>query len=106
MKYNYCPSCKKAYVKSRLEKDYCIYCNEQCQTVDVKRNGLFYFGYAIMILGATSVFIPRFMIVSGTTFFIMMGIALALAGAAFIMMGSVRMAKTAAEMAVPEEKVD
>ena len=106
MKYNYCPSCKKAYIKSRLEKDYCIYCNEQCQTVDVKRNGLFYFGYAIMILGTTSVFIPRFMIVSETTIFIVMGIALALTGAALIMMGSVRMAKTAVEMAANSEESD
>ena len=106
MKYKYCPTCKKAYVKSRLEKDNCIYCNEECQTVDVKRNGLYYFGYAIMILGATSAFIPRFIEVSGTTFFIVIGIALALAGAVFVMMGSVRMAKTATDLVKPEEIVD
>lgn len=104
MKYNYCPTCKKAYVKSRLEKDNCIYCHEKCEIVDVKRNGLYYFGYAIMILGAVSAFIPRFMEVSGTTFFIVMGIALAFTGAVFIMMGSVKMAKTAAEAAKPEEE--
>ena len=103
MKYKYCPSCKKAYVKSRLEKDNCIYCNEECQTVDVKRNGLYYFGYGIMILGATSAFIPRFMTVTGTTAFIVMGIALVFAGAAFVMMGSVKMAKTATEMMTHEE---
>ena len=104
MKYQYCPSCKKAYVKSRLEKDNCIYCRERCHTVDVKRNGLYYFGYAIMILGAASALIPRFMEVSGGTFFIVMGIALAIAGAVFVMMGSTRMAKTAAE--IVSAKVD
>ena len=77
MKYKYCPSCKKAYVKSRLEKDTCMYCNGPATTVDVKRNRLYYFGYAIMILGATSAFIPRFTEVSGPTFFFVMGIALA-----------------------------
>ena len=106
MKYKYCPTCKKAYIKSRLEKDACIYCHEQCQTVDVKRNGLFYFGYGIMILGATCVFIPRFMTVSETTIFIVVGVSLAFTGAAFIMMGSVKMAKTATEIAISEEKVN
>ncbi|MCK5397609.1 MAG: hypothetical protein KAJ33_05110 [Thermoplasmata archaeon] len=106
MKYKYCPSCKKAYIRSRLEKDTCIYCHEQCQTVDVKRNKLFYFGYGIMILGATSVFIPRFMTVSETMIFTVMGVSLAFAGAAFIMMGSVKMAKSAAEMAADSEEPD
>ena len=59
-----------------------------------------------MILGAASAFIPRFIEVSGATFFIVMGIALALAGAVFVMMGSVKMAKTAADLVKPEEIVD
>ena len=35
MKYKYCQNCERAYIKSRLEKDNCIYCNEPCETVDV-----------------------------------------------------------------------
>ena len=98
MKYNYCPNCKKAYVKSRLEKDRCIYCNSYCETVDVKRNNLYYFGYSLMLLGAGSALIPRFIAVSGTIFFMIMGILLVIAGTAFVMMGSLGMAKAAARI--------
>ena len=95
MKYKYCQSCEKAYIKSRLEKDNCIYCNEHCETVDVKRNGVYYYGYAVMILGAGSVLVPRFTVVPDPSIYLVMGIVLAFVGAAFIMMGSSKMAKTA-----------
>ena len=100
MKYKYCQSCKKAYVRSRLEKDNCIYCNQTCETVDVKRNGLYYYGYAVMILGAGSVLVPRFAVVSGPDNYIVMGMVLAFVGVVFVMMGSVRMAKDAAAEAI------
>jgi len=106
MKYKYCQSCKKAYVKSRLEKDNCIYCNLPCETVDVKRSSLYYLGYSVMVIGAVSVLIPRFTVVSGPTFFIIMGMVLAFAGAVFVMMGSVRMAKTAVETLHKKEEAD
>ena len=102
MKYKYCPSCKKAYIKSRLEKDQCIYCNATCETVNVRRSGLYYFGYAITVAGAISAFVPRFVEVSGTTFYYAMGVMLFIAGAVLVMMASVRMAQSAAEMAVDD----
>ena len=98
MKYKYCQNCKKAYVKSRLEKDNCIYCNQPCETVDVKRNRLYYLGYIIMLFGAASVLIPRVIEVSGTTFYIVIGLVLAAAGAVLVIMGSVRMAQAASKM--------
>jgi len=98
VKYKYCQNCKKAYVRSRLEKDNCIYCNQPCETVDVKRNNWYYFGYAIMVIGAISALTPRIIEVSGQTFFIIIGLVLAFAGAAFVMMGSVNMANAAAEL--------
>ncbi len=98
MRYKYCQSCEKAYVRSRLEKDNCIYCNEPCETVDVKRNGIYYYGYAVMILGAGSVLVPRFTVVSDPTTYLVVGIVLAFVGTVFVMMGSSKMAKTAASM--------
>ena len=103
MKYKYCQNCKKAYIRSRLEKDNCIYCNEPCETVDVKRNGIYYYGYAIMILGAGSVLVPRFAVVSDPAVYLVMGIVLAFVGTVFVIMGSIKMAKTAASMATESE---
>jgi hypothetical protein len=99
VKYKYCQSCEKAYLKSRLEKDNCIYCNEPCETVDVKRNGVYYYGYAVMIIGAGSVLIPRFTVVSDPSTYLVVGIVLAFIGAVFVMKGSTKMAKTAVEEA-------
>lgn len=104
MKYKYCPSCQKAYVKSRIERDECIYCGKVCEVVDVKRNRLYYVGYGVMMAGAGSVLYPRFdPSVSGPTFYIVMGIVLAFGGAVLVMMGSVGMAKSAAEMVKNQE---
>ena len=99
MKYKYCQNCERAYIKSRLEKDNCIYCNEPCETVDVKRNGIYYYGYAVMILGAASVLVPKFTAVSDPMSYLIVGIVLAFVGSVFIMMGSSKMAKTAMEIA-------
>ena len=104
MKYKYCPNCKKAYVKSRLEKEKCIYCNEECETVEVKRNGLYYIGYGIMVLGAVSAIVPRVIVVSGGNFFLITGIGLLLGGMIFVMMGSVRMAQAAVNNATGDKK--
>jgi len=103
MKYKYCPRCRKAYIKSRLEGDRCIYCAAECETLDVRRNGLYYFGYALMIAGAVGVLAPRFMETSGDSFFMYSGLTLVVAGMVFVVMGSMRMAKKAAEMALAEE---
>ncbi|MFO7618440.1 MAG: hypothetical protein R6W91_02110 [Thermoplasmata archaeon] len=99
MKYNYCPKCDKAYVKSRLEKDICIYCGSGCETVDVSRNAIYYLGYGIMLAGAACAFVPRFADVSGTTFYFTIGIALAVAGSVFVVMGNARMAEDAKQAA-------
>lgn len=99
MKYKYCQGCKKAYVRSRLEKDNCIYCNEPCETVDVKRNGLYWIGYSVMIIGAGGALYPRIVEVDGSTFYLTVGVVLAIGGAALVMMGSIRMAQAAANMA-------
>ena len=50
-----------------------------------------------MIVGAGTVLIPRLSVVSGPLFYTVMGIVLAFAGAVFVMMGSVEMAKDAAK---------
>jgi hypothetical protein len=104
VKYKYCAKCNKAYIRSRLETDKCVYCGYDCDTIDVKRNGLYYFGYGIMILGAVSAFIPRYMAVTDSTFFIYFGIALVIAGSVFVVMGSTRMAKTALETALRKDE--
>ena len=104
MRYKYCGKCRKAYIKSRLEGDLCIYCGAECEVLDIKRNGLYYFGYGIMILGAASAFIPRYTAVSDSSIFIYFGIALVIAGSVFVVMGSTKMAKTAAEIALGEDE--
>jgi hypothetical protein len=107
MKYKYCPECRKAYIKSRLEGDRCIYCSSMCETLDVRRNCLYYFGYAFMLAGAVGVLAPRFVETEADAFFIYMGLAAVVAGMVFVVMGSMRMAKKAAEMALAHnEKKD
>lgn len=103
MRYKYCAKCRKAYIKSRLEGDRCIYCSAKCETLDVKRNSMYYFGYALMLVGAVAVVVPRVLDTSGDSFFTFVGLALAIAGMVFVVMGSTRMAKTAVEMARAEE---
>ena len=102
MRYKFCPKCRKAYIKSRLEGDRCIYCNGECETLEVKRNGLYFFGYAMMVLGAISAFVPRFMEVTGDSFFVWFGIALVVAGSVFVVVASTAMAKKAVRMAIAE----
>ena len=55
-----------------------------------------------MIVGAGSALAPRIIELSGATFFMVMGIVLAVGGAILVMMGSVRMAKAAADLAKNE----
>jgi hypothetical protein len=102
VKYNYCAKCDKAYVKSRLEKDSCIYCGSGCETVDVKRNGLYYIGYAIMLGGAASAMVPRIIEVQGTNLYIGLGIVLLVAGIVFIMKGGAKMAEAAKKLALEQ----
>jgi len=104
MRYKYCPKCRKAYIKSRLEGDRCIYCGAGCETLDVKRNGLYYLGYGMMLAGAALVVAPRFAESAADPFYLPFGLALAVGGMALVIMGSVKMAKTAVEMAMAEEK--
>ncbi len=106
MKYKYCSKCRKAYIKSRLEGDRCIYCASECETLDVRRNGLYYFGYGLMIIGVAGVLIPRFAETSEDSFFMYFGLTLVIAGMVFVVMGSMRMAKKAAEMALAEGNKD
>jgi hypothetical protein len=102
VKYNYCPKCDKAYVKSRLEKDRCIYCNSPAETVDVRRNGLYYLGYGIMLGGAASAMLPRLAAVSEPNLYIILGVALVIAGTAFVLMGGARMARAAKDVFLEE----
>ncbi len=96
VKYKYCPECGKAYLKSRLEKDKCIYCGKPCQVVDVKRNRQYYLGYGVIVLGAVVILVIRFwfynMILLWTV-----GIITILAGGMLVMVGSNKMARKAAE---------
>jgi hypothetical protein len=90
-------------VKSRLEKDRCIYCGSVSETVDVKRNGLYYIGYAIMLGGAASAMLPRIIEVQGTNFYIGLGVVLLVTGIVFIMKGGAKMAEAAKDLALNQE---
>ncbi|MBU4031803.1 MAG: hypothetical protein KKD98_03275, partial [Candidatus Thermoplasmatota archaeon] len=103
VKYKYCPRCDKAYIKSRLEKDSCIYCGGPCETVDVKRNGMYYLGYAIMLAGAASAFVPRFVVVSAPELFIAAGIGLVVGGSVIIIMANGAMTNMAKEKAMEDD---
>lgn len=97
MKYKYCPRCRKAYIRSYFEKEGCMYCNADCEIIDVKRNATYYFGYAMLVLGAASVLVPRFVAVADRSYFMYFGIGLAVAGSVMVVIGSTKMAKAAAE---------
>ena len=106
MKYNYCPKCDRAYVKSRLEKDRCIYCGGVCETVDVKRSGLYYIGYAIALAGSICAVLPNNVAVPEPMLIMAMGVALLVVGIAIVFKGSIKMAKAAKEAAnveLPDE---
>ena len=106
MKYNCCPKCRKAYIKSRLEKDRCIYCGSTCKTIDVKRNGLYYLGYGIMLAGATAAFVPRFVLVSNGDVFFAAGMGMVIGGSVCVVMGSTQMARDAAAAALEDDESD
>ena len=103
MRYKYCPECKKAYIKSSLEGDRCIYCNADCEVIDVRRNGLYYLGYGMTVAGAVCVAAPRLAEIENGTPLVILGLAVAVAGMALVVMGSLRMAKDAAETALARE---
>jgi hypothetical protein len=98
VKYNYCPDCEKAYLKSRLEKDRCIYCGSACNTVDVKRSRLYYFGYGLMALAAVVIIVTRLWF---DDYFILWlgGIFLIIMGGAVVLDANGKMARRAAEEA-------
>ena len=96
MKYKYCPECKKAYIKSRLEKDKCIYCGKPCEVVEVKRNRQYYLGYGVILLGAAAMLVIRFWFYN-TILLWAVGIITILAGGWLVMAGSNKMARAAAE---------
>ncbi len=102
MKYNYCAKCDKAYIKSRLEKDICIYCGSHCETVDIKRNGMYYLGYSIMLAGAASALIPRFVAVSGPELFLSAGIGLVVGGSVVTVMANGAMTNAAKQKALEQ----
>ncbi|MDO9536855.1 MAG: hypothetical protein Q7J68_00870 [Thermoplasmata archaeon] len=95
MRYNYCPRCNKAFVKSRVDQDNCIYCSGKAEPVNVKRSGLYFLGYGIMMAGAICVFLPRLMVLEGPTFYYVIGVSMAVAGSVLVIVASTRMAKNA-----------
>jgi hypothetical protein len=98
VKYYYCPKCRRAFVKSRFEKTgYCGYCRGECETVEVRRNMLYYIGYGIMIAGAAIAVLPRFMTLATPEYYSYGGLGIAIFGAVVVFTGSTRMAKDAAE---------
>ena len=76
-----------------------MYCGGQCETVEVGRTRMYYFGYTIMLIGAASAFIPRFQAVSTPIAFIIMGLALAVVGSVAVIAASIGMAREAAKNA-------
>lgn len=108
MKYKYCPECKKAYLKSRLEKDKCIYCENACEVVEVKRNRQYYLGYGVMVLGAVIMLIMRLQNFN-TLLLWVVGIFFIILGGFLVISASNKMAKSAADIVkgdISEEKGD
>jgi len=103
VKYKYCPECKKAYLKSRLEKEKCIYCGKPCEIVDIKRSGRYYMGYGIMVLGAVVMFVVRFWF-SDINYLWIWGIVFVVLGAILVMDASNKMAARAAETVRKKDK--
>jgi hypothetical protein len=103
VKYNYCPKCDKAYVKSHLEKDVCIYCGGRCETVEVRRSGLYYIGYAVTLAGSICIFMPNNVKVSEPLLFIIGGIGLVAIGILLVLKGSANMAAAAKEKVMAQE---
>jgi len=98
VKYNYCPECDKAYMKSRLEKDRCIFCGNACELVEIKRSGQYYIGYALMGLGAAVIVMARLWL--NDDFLLWLGgILLVIMGAAVVLDANGKMSKKAAELA-------
>lgn len=96
VKYKYCPECKKAYIKSRLEKDKCIYCGKPCEVVEVRRNHQYYLGYGVILLGAAVMLVIRFWFYN-TILLWTVGILTILAGGWLVLASSNKMARDAAE---------
>ena len=105
MKYKYCPECKKAYLKSKLERDKCIYCGKRTEIVDVRRSKRYYQGYAIMLLGAALIVIIRLWF-SDFTLLWLAGIFFIIFGGWLVMDASGQMAKEAAEMVKKDRDED
>ena len=56
-----------------------------------------------MVAGAGSALAPRVIELSGSSFYFAMGLVLVIAGTVLVMMGSVKMAQTAAKIVLDEE---
>jgi hypothetical protein len=85
-------------MKSRLEKDRCIFCGNLCETVDIKRSGQYYVGYALMGLGAAVIVLARLWL--NDDFLLWLGgILMVIMGAAVVLDANSKMSKKAAELA-------
>jgi len=98
VKYVYCDNCDKAYLKSRLEREKCIYCGKASEIVDVKRNRLYYAGYITMVLGAVLMVAIRFLFYNIWLLWIV-GLAFIISGGVLILKGNGEMAMEAKRLA-------
>jgi hypothetical protein len=101
MKFKYCPDCQKAYVKSRLEKEKCIYCGKQCRVIKVRRTGQYYLGYALMLISAIAVLVLRIQDVNSVLIWATL-VLFVVSGGILVVVAGDKMAKSAAEL-VEEE---
>ena len=105
MKYKYCPDCKKAYIKSRLEKEKCIYCGKPCRVIKVRRTGQYYLGYALMLAGAIAVLVLRIQEVSSVFIWAAL-ILFVVSGGILVVLAGDNMAKSAADLVEKEIRKD
>jgi hypothetical protein len=105
VKYKYCVACKKTHVKSRLEKDTCIYCGKPCEVVDIKRNRMYYLGYGIVVIGAILMIILR---LQNSDFMLLLvtGFVFIFLGGATVIIASGKMAESVAEKVNNSEAKD
>ena len=103
VKYKYCPECKKAFVKGRLEREKCIFCGARCEVVEVRRSRQYYVGYGVMVLGAVIMIILRWLNVN-TLLLWTVGIFFIILGGYLVVAASNRMAMHAAEAVTGEKE--
>ena len=104
MKFNYCPSCGKAYKKTRFERDRCIGCGKKGTTiVSVKSNIFYYLTYVTLILGAAVIYFMREYSIRWVIFFgfLIAGAFMAVGGMSQMRLNAMEMGK---EQSVEVEK--